>query len=111
MKREGSHRNSPVSKFRKRPSRSAPGRPFKAGTNSDAGEVFRRGPDRVARGTVRSLYRALLDDDGDLAEELLAGGADAILPFRSAIARSLLLGANDSKQAATVAEIVADRLE
>jgi len=34
--------------------------------------VFHRGPDLVPRGTMTLLYEALFDDDGTLAEELLA---------------------------------------
>lgn len=43
----------------------------KRGTNGHGGEVFHRGPDRVPCGTVAALYRALFDDGGELARELL----------------------------------------
>src|SRR5216110_1146473 len=47
------------------------GKPFKPGTNSHNGEVHRRGPDLIARGTVSSLYRAVLDDNGTLEASLV----------------------------------------
>jgi hypothetical protein len=54
--------------------------------------TFRRGPDLVPRGSVASLLRALWDDDGNLAEELLCNGDG--LTARSALARTLVLAAN-----------------
>src|SRR5712691_5704727 len=57
------------------------------------GAVFHPGPDLVRRGTIKALYHALLNDDGDLAEELFAIPADARVPLRTALARSMLLSA------------------
>ena len=52
-----------------------------------------------------------MNDEGDLAQELLAIPADARVPLRTALARSLLLSANDPVRTLGVAETVADRLE
>src|SRR5437879_4867946 len=87
------------------------GRPFKPGTNSQTGAVFRRGPDLVPRGTMTVLYEALFNDDGNLAQELLAIPEGAKVPLRTALARSLLLSAHDPARALGVAETIADRLE
>ncbi len=89
-----------------------PGRPFRPGTNNHNSQVFRRGPDRIPRGTIDLLYRTILNDDGDLAAELLAPKLkDKLLPFRRALARSLILAANDPRQALAAAETIACRLE
>src|ERR1043166_1799796 len=86
-----------------------PGRPFKPGANSHSGAVFHRGPDRIARGTITALYQTLVNDDGDLAKELLSIPSTTKLPLRAALARSMLLSANDPARAPGVAETFADR--
>jgi hypothetical protein len=91
----------------------SPGRPFKPGMNSQTSETFRRGPDRIPRGTITSLYRTVWDDDGDLTAALLAPGlVGKLLPARRALARAMIRGANGTVgEALKIAETIADRLE
>jgi hypothetical protein len=53
-------------------------------------EVFPRGRDRTPRSEVAGLYRALLLDDGPIAEELLSYSPTAVanLPFRLQLGRA-----------------------
>jgi hypothetical protein len=73
----------------------------------------RDGPDIVPAAPINSLYRTLRADDADLGKGIAGREIDhrSVLPLHSALARSLILGANDSKQALAVAEAIADGLE
>jgi hypothetical protein len=86
---------------------------FPRGQNSHDGVVFRRGPDIIPRGSVVGLLRAVWDDDGDLAQELLSLNG-AKLPYRAPVARAFILAANDVEHpliAIASVERMADRLD
>ena len=85
------------------------GKRFKPGTNSHDGKVHRRGPDRIPRGNVTSLYRTVLDDDGTLLRSIAKDPS-----FRAKLMRGLFRCAEDTenpRNAVFVAESIADRLE
>ena len=82
---------------------------FKPGSNSHDGAVHRRGPDLIPRGTVTSLYRAILNDDGSL-EASLKGETR----LRARLLRAMIRCIDDTENPRTavyLAETIADRLE
>jgi hypothetical protein len=86
------------------------GRDFRRGENSHAGGgVFRRGPDRIPRGAVETLYRALLDDDGALASPI--GTPTEAWPMRAQLARALYAAVERPRLAPIVADRISIRLE
>lgn len=91
-----------------KPSTGNPGH-FQPGENSHTGERFVRGPDVLPRGSVSSLYRTILDDDGTLEASIATDRS-----FRAEIARSFLRAARDTESARSglyAIETIADRLE
>ena len=110
------HRKEPsavATPRRRRYGGGGPGKPFAPGTNSHDGQVFRRGSDVIPRGEITGLYRVLMQDDGEIAKELLSytEAEVELLPWRLQLARSLLLAARDPRQAGLLLEQVGDRLE
>jgi hypothetical protein len=90
-----------------------PGKPFEPGTNSHDGQVFRRGSDVIPRGAIKSLYQALMQDDGTIAAELLSYPPRIAqkLPLFLQLGRAVLIGARTPRLAAILMEQIADRLE
>ena len=86
----------------------ADGRPFKPGTNSHDGTVYRRGPDILPRGAVRRLYDWFLNDDGGMAAAIKHDRSGSP---RVVLMQSLLKAAEKPGLALHLAEMLADRLE
>ena len=57
----------------------------------------------ASSGTLKNLYQAHFDDDGELTAELLSYPASAVLPMRLVMARTLVLLANDPSTALDIA--------
>ena len=64
--------------------------------------MFRRGSDRLPRGSVKLLYRTLLDDDGTLAKSLKGDTS-----FRAQVMRSFLAAALKPRTAMIAIELIA----
>ena len=74
--------------------------------SSDHQPQRRRGPDILPRGSIKLLYRTLLEDDGTL-EQSLKGDRR----FRAQILRGFFAAAKSPRTAILAAEAIADRLE
>ena len=93
---------------RLRPNPAPRGRPIKPGCNSQSGEVFRRGPDILLRGSVRKLYEWLLNDDGSMAKAI---EHDRSGSPRVRLMQSALKACDKPSSALHLLEMLADRLE
>lgn len=92
------------------------GEHFQPGQNSTTGEVHRRGPDLIPRGSIKLLYTTLLNDDGTVARSLAREAAaykkrKEPLPLRVQLAVSLLKASTSPGAAMALSEQLADRLE
>jgi hypothetical protein len=67
----------------------------------------------IPRGEIAGLYRVLMQDDGEVAAELLGYAKKVVakLPLRLQYGRALLLSARNPRLALLGMEQVADRLE
>ncbi len=88
---------------------------FQRGRNSHTAEPHRRGPDRIPRGSVRLLFRTLLDDQGDL-EQMLEGDESIranILRLYARAIREAAMSSDPAVMRSGMAAVndIADRLE
>src|SRR3990167_7424433 len=87
----------------------AAGRPFKPGKNSHTDEVHRRGPDILARGSMKKLYDWFLADNGSMAEAVRRdrSGSPRVILMQSL----LKIASKPGGMAMLLAREIADRVE